>query len=108
LKSNLKYQITAFAAAAGPCYVSSDPGYINLLISPVRLKHLYPGRLLLKKFTNIFLVGFWRITSVTEVDTLFRWLTPGSGMGKIPGGSGMNNPNHIFESLETIVLVKIL
>jgi hypothetical protein len=37
------------------------------------------------------------------------FLTPGSRMGKKLGsGSGMNNPNHISESLETIFLVKIL
>jgi hypothetical protein len=31
------------------------------------------------------------------------FLTPGSGMGKKSGaGSGMNNPDHISESLETI------
>jgi hypothetical protein len=36
-------------------------------------------------------------------------LTPGSGMGKKSGsGSGMNIPDHISESLETIVWVKIL
>ena len=30
------------------------------------------------------------------------FLTPGSGMGKKSGsGSGMNNQDHIFESLET-------
>jgi hypothetical protein len=34
---------------------------------------------------------------------------PGSGMGKKSGsGSGINNPNHISESLETISWVKIL
>jgi hypothetical protein len=35
------------------------------------------------------------------------FLTPGSGMGKNqdPGsGSGMNNPDHIFESLVTILV----
>ncbi len=32
------------------------------------------------------------------------FLTPGSGMGKKSGsGSGMNNPDHISDSLETIV-----
>ncbi len=37
------------------------------------------------------------------------FLTPGSGMGKkSESGSGMNNPNHISESLETIFWVKIL
>ena len=36
-------------------------------------------------------------------------LTPGSGMGKKSGsGSGMNNPDHISVSLETIFLVKLL
>jgi hypothetical protein len=34
---------------------------------------------------------------------------PGSGMGKKSGsGSGMNNPDHISESLETIFWVRIL
>jgi hypothetical protein len=34
---------------------------------------------------------------------------PVSGIVKKPGsGSGMNNPDHISESLETILLVKIL
>jgi hypothetical protein len=34
---------------------------------------------------------------------------PGSGMGKKSvSGSGMNNPDHISESLETIFGVKIL
>ncbi len=37
------------------------------------------------------------------------FLTPGSGMSKKSGfGSGMNNPDHISESLETIFWVKIL
>ncbi len=37
------------------------------------------------------------------------FLTPGSWMGeKSDSGSGMNNPNHISESLETIFWVKIL
>jgi hypothetical protein len=36
-------------------------------------------------------------------------LTPGAGMGKKSGiGSGMNNPDHIIVSLETIFWVKIL
>jgi hypothetical protein len=36
------------------------------------------------------------------------FLTPGSGMGKKSGsGSGMNNQDHISESLETIFWVKI-
>jgi hypothetical protein len=35
------------------------------------------------------------------------FLTPGSGMGK-KSGSGMNNPDHVSESLETIFWVKIL
>ncbi len=35
------------------------------------------------------------------------FLTPGSGMGK-KSGSGSNNPDHIFESLETSFWVKIL
>jgi hypothetical protein len=37
------------------------------------------------------------------------FLTLGSGMGKKSGsGSGMNNPDQISESLETILWVKIL
>jgi hypothetical protein len=37
------------------------------------------------------------------------FLTPRSGMGTKSGsGSGMNNPDHISESLETIFLVKTL
>ncbi len=37
------------------------------------------------------------------------FLTPGSGMGRKSGSrSGMNNPDHISESLETIFWVKIL
>jgi hypothetical protein len=33
------------------------------------------------------------------------FLTPGSGMGEKSGsGSGMNNPDHIFESVESIFL----
>jgi hypothetical protein len=37
------------------------------------------------------------------------FLIPGSGMGKKSGsGSGMNNPDHISDSLETIFWVKIL
>jgi hypothetical protein len=36
------------------------------------------------------------------------FLTPGSGMGKKSGSeSGMNNPDHISKSLETIFWVKI-
>jgi hypothetical protein len=35
------------------------------------------------------------------------FLTPGSVMGK-NSGSGMNNPYHISENLETIFWVKIL
>jgi hypothetical protein len=36
-------------------------------------------------------------------------LTPGSGISKKLGsGSGMNNPDHISESLETIFWVKVL
>jgi hypothetical protein len=36
------------------------------------------------------------------------FLTPGSGMGKKSrSGSGMNIPDHISESLETIFLVKL-
>jgi hypothetical protein len=37
------------------------------------------------------------------------FLTPGSGMKKKSGsGSGINNPDHISESLKTIFGVKIL
>ncbi len=37
------------------------------------------------------------------------FFTPGSGMGKKSGsGNGMNNPDHISESLKTIFWVKIL
>jgi hypothetical protein len=37
------------------------------------------------------------------------FLTPGSEMGKKSGsGSGIKNPNHISESIETIFWVKIL
>jgi hypothetical protein len=37
------------------------------------------------------------------------FLTPGSGMGKKSGtGSGMNNPDHISESLETLSWVENL
>jgi hypothetical protein len=39
----------------------------------------------------------------------FLTLDPGSGMGKKSGSvSGMNNPDHISERLETIFWVKIL
>ncbi len=40
--------------------------------------------------------------SVADRDLGFRaFLTPGSGVGKKSGsGSGMNNPDHISESLE--------
>ncbi len=56
----------------------------------------------------------WDFSSVTYPDpgsgALFLTpLGPGSGMGKkIGSGSGMNNVDHISESLETIFLVKIL
>jgi hypothetical protein len=37
------------------------------------------------------------------------FLNPGSGIGKKSGSrSGMNNPDHIFESLEQIFWVNIL
>jgi hypothetical protein len=39
-------------------------------------------------------------------DPVPTFLTPGYGMGK-KSGSGMNNTNHISESLETIFWVKI-
>jgi hypothetical protein len=38
----------------------------------------------------------------------FRPLDPGSGDKKSGYGSGINNPDHISESLETIFGVKIL
>jgi hypothetical protein len=39
----------------------------------------------------------------------YAFLTPGSGIGKKSGsGSGMNNPDHISESLETIFGLKYL
>jgi hypothetical protein len=49
-------------------------------------------------------------TSVADPDPgSGAFLTPGSGMDKKSGsGSGMNNPDHIFESLETIFWVKLL
>jgi hypothetical protein len=48
-------------------------------------------------------------TSVADPDPVPFWLLdPGSGMGEISGSrSGMNNPDHIFEVLETIFWVKI-
>jgi hypothetical protein len=50
------------------------------------------------------------IGSVADPDSgSGAFLTPGSGMGKKSGsGSGMNNPDHISESLITIFRVKIL
>jgi hypothetical protein len=50
------------------------------------------------------------IGSVADPDSgSGAFLTPESGMGKKSGsGSGMNNPDHISESLETIIWVKIL
>ncbi len=48
------------------------------------------------------------ITSVADPGS-GAFLTPGSGIGKKSGsGYGMNNPDHISESLETIFWVKIL
>ncbi len=45
---------------------------------------------------------FW---SVLRTRDPVPFLTPGSGMGKnLASGSGMNNPLHISESLETIFL----
>jgi hypothetical protein len=42
-------------------------------------------------------------------DPVPLWPDPGSGISKISGsGSGMNNPDHIFESIKTIFWVKIL
>jgi hypothetical protein len=48
--------------------------------------------------------------SVANPDpVLFGPLDPRSGIGKKSGsGSGMNNPDHIFESLDTNFWVKIL
>ncbi len=50
------------------------------------------------------------ISSVADPGSGAFWTPgPGSGMGKKSGsGSGMNNPYHIFASLETIFWVKIL
>jgi hypothetical protein len=49
------------------------------------------------------------ITSVADPDTgLGAFLTPGSGMGESQHpdpGSRMNNPDHIFWSLESIFLL---
>jgi hypothetical protein len=56
----------------------------------------------------------WEVFSVADPDPGFgAFLTPGSGMGrKSASGSGMNNPDHVFQSLETILFlffgVKIL
>ncbi len=49
------------------------------------------------------------LTSVADPDPgSGAFLIPGSGMGKKSGsGSGINNPDHISESLETNVWVKI-
>ncbi len=49
-----------------------------------------------------------KFSSVADLDPgSGAFLTPGSGMGKKSGsGSGMNIPDHISESLETI-LIKI-
>jgi hypothetical protein len=49
------------------------------------------------------------ISSVADPDPGFgAFLTSRSGMGKKSGsGSGMNNPDHVSESLETIFWVKI-
>jgi hypothetical protein len=53
-------------------------------------------------------LGRHGLVSVLRIrDPVF--LTPGSEMGKKSGsGSGMNNPNHISESIETIFWLKIL
>ncbi len=52
----------------------------------------------------------WESSSVADPDPgSGAFLTPGSGMAKKSGsGSGMNNPDHISESLKTIFWVKIL
>jgi hypothetical protein len=49
------------------------------------------------------------IIIITEkLINVLSFADPGSGMGKKSGsGSGMNKPDHIFESLETIFLLKI-
>jgi hypothetical protein len=61
-----------------------------------------------------YVILFWSITFSAKVLRIRdpgsgAFLTPGSGMGKKSGsGSGMNNPDHISKSLETIFWVKIL
>ncbi len=52
----------------------------------------------------------WAVLRIRIRDPVpFRSLDPGFGMGKNSGSrSGMNNPNHIYESIETIFWVKIL
>ena len=70
----------------------------------------------IKKYTNtsplwVFFIKtciFNKITNVADPGS-GAFLTPKSGMGKKSGsGSGMNNPDHISENLETIFWVKIL
>ncbi len=51
----------------------------------------------------------WHINNQCWGSGSGAFLTPGSGMGRKSGSrSGMNNPDHISESLETIFWVKIL
>jgi hypothetical protein len=64
-----------------------------------------------KNLTNLQLKTQWRryIYNSDRCGGSGAFLTPGSGMGKKSGsGSGMNNPDYISESLETIFWVKIL
>jgi hypothetical protein len=53
----------------------------------------------------VFTKAFKAASSVVDPDPgSTAFLTPGSGMGKNSGsGSGMNNPDHISECLETIL-----
>ncbi len=66
------------------------------------------------KFVNFFWPGVVASRALLPVLRIRdsgsgAFLTPGSGIGKKSGsGSGMNNPDHISESLETIFWVKIL
>ncbi len=61
----------------------------------------------LEKLTKSQLNLLWNFQfSGSGIQCLFDPLDPGSGMGKKSGsGSGMNNPDHISESLETIFWV---
>jgi hypothetical protein len=49
------------------------------------------------------------LTKINKCTYSFSSLDPGSGWVKRSGyGSGMNNPDHISDSVETIFWVKIL